>query len=131
MLAALSDDEVSSVLEHNAAVLYEQYPMLRPDELRRRIEMARTCGYAVNPGLVLTNSWGLGVAIRNPQGDLAGAISIAAIDSRMQEPRQSELAALLREEASRIESKLAEQFRNRGTQRITTVAKPGKRRSSK
>lgn len=105
--------------------------MLGPDELRRRVELARAQGYAVNPGLILTNSWGVGVAIRYPGGGVAGAISIAAIDSRMQEPRQSELAALLRQEASRIESKLAEQFRDRGTRHIASIARPLKRRLSR
>ena len=131
MLAALPDEEVSSVLEQNAAVLEEQFPMLAPDELRRRVELTRAQGHAVNPGLILTNSWGVGVAIRYPDGGVAGAISIAAIDSRMQEPRQSELAALLRQEASRIESKLAEQFRDRGTRHIASIARPLKRRLSR
>ncbi len=131
MLAALPDEEVSSVLEQNAAVLEELYPMLAPDELRRRVELTRAQGYAVNPGLILTNSWGVGVAIRYPDSGVAGAISIAAIDSRMQEPRQSELAALLRQEASRIESKLAEQFRDRGTRHTASIARPLKRRLSR
>lgn len=51
MLAALPDEEVSSVLEQNAAVLEEQFPMLAPDELRRRVELTRAQGHAVNPGL--------------------------------------------------------------------------------
>ncbi|MDX0979997.1 helix-turn-helix domain-containing protein [Sinorhizobium medicae] len=129
MLSALPDEEVSAVLEQNAAVLENQFPMLAPDELRRRVELTRIQGYAVNPGLILANSWGVGVAIRYPDGGVAGAVSIAAIDSRMQEPRQSELAVLLRQEASRIEIKLAEQFRDRRTLHIAAVARPLKRRS--
>ncbi len=60
MLSALPDEEVSAVLEQNAAVLENQFPMLAPDELRRRVELTRIQGYAVNPGLILANSWGGG-----------------------------------------------------------------------
>ncbi len=38
---------VSSVLDQNAAVLGSSFTMPRPDELRRRVELARAQGYAV------------------------------------------------------------------------------------
>lgn len=50
------------------------------------------------------------MAFHFPDGRIAGALSIAAIDSRMQEPRQEELASLLRQEVDRIEDKLAALF---------------------
>ena len=45
--------------------------------------------------------------MRYPDGRVAGALSIAAIDSRMQKQRQEELAALLRHEARQVEAKIA------------------------
>jgi hypothetical protein len=50
------------------------------------------------------------MAILLPDGRLAGALSIAAIDSRMNEMRQKELMALLRQEVERVQSKLRALF---------------------
>ncbi|KQS61249.1 transcriptional regulator [Rhizobium sp. Leaf371] len=135
MLAALPDAEVESMMAKNAAVLEKDYPTLTPDELRRQVALARQLGYSVNPGLVLANSWGIGVAIRNPDGTVAGALSVAAIDSRMQPPRQKELGLLLKDEAAQIEAILADQFGRQTRLQPATHAKAStpkamKRRSS-
>ena len=45
-----------------------------------------------------------------PDGRVAGALSIAAIDSRMQPDRQRELAALLHAEARAVEARIAKLF---------------------
>src|SRR5690606_16090718 len=95
MLAALPDEEVEAVLAANDAVLRTKYPMLPPERIRQDVEAARARGYSLNPGLIVANSWGIGVAICSPDGRPVGALSIAAIDSRMQEPRQRELAGHL------------------------------------
>lgn len=114
MLAALTDDEIEMVVARNAAILEKEYPRLPPEQIWRDVRATQARGYSVNPGLVYANSWGMGVALKYPDGRLAGALSIAAIDSRMQEPRQLELAPILREEAARVEAKLADMF-TRGT----------------
>ena len=115
-LAALDDDEVEQVIEANAPVLLERYPMLPPDRILESVRETRANGYSFNPGLIVANSWGIGVAIRHPDGAPAGALSIAAIDSRMQEPRRSELAGLLRTEVLKVEEKLAAMFAARRNQ---------------
>lgn len=107
MLAALPDAEIDAVLTANAAQLAAEYPMLQPDDVRRRIALTRDAGYALNPGLIVPDSWGIGVALRRPDGALAGALSLAAIESRMQQPRRDELVAHLRHGARTIETTLA------------------------
>ncbi len=114
MLASLPDDEVEAVLEANAGVLAERFPMLTPERIRLDVALTRQHGFALNPGRIFANSWGLGVALRTPQGGLAGALSIAAIDSRMHEARQAELAQGLIEEARLVETKLGQMFSARG-----------------
>ena len=108
MLAALDDEEIEAVMGHNAAEITQDYPNLPTNYIPEGVAAARIKGYAVNPGMIYPNSWAIGVALRYPDGGLAGAISVTAIDSRMQEPRQRELAAILREEATYIETKLAQ-----------------------
>lgn len=110
MLAACSEAEVDQVMEANAPVLAERYPGLPAARVRADLAETRAKGYSLNPGRILANSWGIGVAIRQPDGKPAGALSIAAIDSRMQEARQVELAGYLTEEAAKVEQKLAAMF---------------------
>jgi len=113
MLAALADEEIETVLDANRPVLDAHYPMLPPDRIRDDVRTTRQNGYALNPGLIYANSWGVGVAIRGPDGRPAGALSIAAIDSRMQPDRQAQLAGLLTQEAARVEKKAAHMFQAR------------------
>ena len=110
MLAALPDAEVEVVIERSHDIVAKQYPGYSPAIIREDIVRTREAGYAINPGRVVANSWGIGMAILLPDGRLAGALSIAAIDSRMGPARQVELADLLRVEVDRIQGKLKALF---------------------
>jgi DNA-binding IclR family transcriptional regulator len=107
LLAALPAAEAEAVLASNHAELISNYPRLPPETLRAYLEQTRVSGVALNPGLIFEDSWGLGVALRGQQGQLVGAVSLAAIESRMKEPRRSELAQKLQAEARLIETRLA------------------------
>ena len=91
----------------NHAELVSNYPRLPPETLRAHLAQTRATGAALNPGLIFEDSWGLGVALRGQQGQLVGAVSLAAVESRMKEPRRSELAQKLQAEARLIETRLA------------------------
>lgn len=110
MLSALPAAEAEAALEANAALLASEYPQLPPGRIRSCIAETRSTGYALNPGLVFPDSWGIGVVLHRPDGSLAGALSLAAIESRMQPPRRAELAARLQEAAQSIETKLAQLY---------------------
>ncbi|WP_105430731.1 IclR family transcriptional regulator [Neorhizobium sp. T6_25] len=110
MLAALPDAEVEAVLGRIEGVIAAQYPGYSPQIIREDVARSRELGYALNPGRVIANSWGIGMAILLPDGRLAGALSIAAIDSRMGEARQKELAAQLAHEVERVQGKLKSLF---------------------
>lgn len=110
ILSALPDEEVGRIMAANEAVLLELYPGFPPDELRAGVVLTRERGFSLNPGRLVASSWGVGKAFRYPDGRVAGAFSLAAIDSRMQPARQSELAAHLTQEVGRMERLLAEMF---------------------
>ncbi|HCR98866.1 MULTISPECIES: IclR family transcriptional regulator [Halomonas] len=111
MLAALPDAEITHVLDAQRPLLEQQYPQLAPEHMVNLVNETRLQGYAVNPGLVFADSWGIGIALRWPDGVLAGSLSLAAIESRMQEPRRSQtLVPRLKEEALAIEHLLAAEF---------------------
>lgn len=109
LLAALDDADADAVIEANRQVVTERYPRFPYDGLRATLALTRERGYAVNPGLILPSSWGIGVAVMGPDGRPAGALSIAAIASRLSEDRQPVLALLLQREARLLEVKLANQ----------------------
>ncbi|MCC2612522.1 IclR family transcriptional regulator [Neorhizobium petrolearium] len=126
MLAALPDSEVEAIVGRIESVIAVQYPGYSPETIREDVARTREAGYALNPGRVIANSWGIGMAILLPDGRLAGALSIAAIDSRMGEERQKELAGLLRQEVERVQSKLRTLFSSQKpvTQTIRQPARP-------
>ncbi|MER0240004.1 IclR family transcriptional regulator [Fulvimarina sp. MAC8] len=110
ILAALDDGEVDRVSRANAAILAEDFPAYSPEIIAKDVALAREAGYALNPGRVLQNSWAIGMAVRYPDGSVAGALSIAAIDSRMGEARRSELARDLADEVAKVEGRLRTRF---------------------
>ncbi|MCY1667264.1 IclR family transcriptional regulator [Rhizobium sp. SL86] len=131
MLSALPDPEIDQVLAANADVIASKYPMINEEDLRRGVEETRAKGFSLNPGLILANSWGVGVAIRNPDGSIAGALSIAAIDSRVRPERQPELAGVLREEVDRIEARIGEMMASRSPSRAEPDQRKSLRRASR
>jgi DNA-binding IclR family transcriptional regulator len=119
-LSAFQDHEVEEVLAANADVLAEKYPNHSPPVLRTLVQETRAKGYALNPGHILPSSWGVGVPIRGVDGRPVGALSIAAIESRLSETRQREIASLLKKEATWIEMRLSE---------VGTADKPSRKKA--
>jgi DNA-binding IclR family transcriptional regulator len=106
MLAALPDDEVGRVIEETASEVTERYPEFTPTLMREEVARTRLQGFAFNPGHIQPSSWGVGVAVLDPQGRCVGALSIAAMESRLALPRREEMAGLLRVEAQRLAARL-------------------------
>lgn len=106
LLAALPDRDVEEILAANSDIMAQKYPSISPDMLRRMVLETRARGYALNPGLILSDSWAIGVAIPGSDGRPVGALSIAAIESRLNDKRQRELVPLLQKEAAWIGTRL-------------------------
>lgn len=70
--------------------------------VRANLAKTRQAGYAVNPGLVLEGSWGMGAAVFDHAGRPAWALSLTGIEPRFRAERQEVLGRLLMEEAHRI-----------------------------
>ncbi|MBY4867669.1 IclR family transcriptional regulator [Burkholderia anthina] len=107
MLAALDDDEVSRCLKENEETLRKSYASFSSAFLQREVALTRERGFSVNEGLVVSGSWGVGVAVHSPADDVIGALSIAAVESRLPKDRQSEVGRHLMKEAKRLEAHLA------------------------
>ncbi|MFC4222543.1 IclR family transcriptional regulator [Lysinibacter cavernae] len=74
--------------------------------LRERIAETRQTGYAVNPGLLVEGSWGMGAVVFDRADRPAWALSLTGIESRFRPERQPELGRLLLEQAHLITKKI-------------------------
>jgi DNA-binding IclR family transcriptional regulator len=74
--------------------------------LAGRVAATREAGYAVNPGLLVPGSWGLGAAVFDRNGHPAWAVSLTGVESRMCPPRQQELGRMLLAEAHQLSRRL-------------------------
>ncbi|AIY19556.1 helix-turn-helix domain-containing protein [Pimelobacter simplex] len=106
LLAFLGERERTSYLAQ--ARLEEQYGAEHTaTRLRSRIDATRSTGYAVNPGLIVPGSWGLGAAVFDAHGEARWALSLTGIEARLAPPRQQELGELLLREAHALTGRLA------------------------
>lgn len=105
ILATCPDDEIEWILQRNSVELARDYPIFTPRFLRELVAETRAHGYAVNPGRVFPESWGVAVAFHTPQGPCPGAVSLAGVPMRI-EPRIPEVVSILKAEIPLLESRL-------------------------
>lgn len=106
ILAFMASDSVENYLLQ--AKLEGQHGAQHSSEaLRDRVAKTRARGYAVNPGLVVEGSWGMGAAVFDRAGSPAWALSLTGIEPRFSAERRPELGRLLLEHAHRLTQALA------------------------
>jgi DNA-binding IclR family transcriptional regulator len=105
LLSALPDAAVQQAVAANAARL-SAYPAFTPALLHSLVARTRADGFATNPGMIVQGMGAVGVPILRAGGRVAGALSIAAVESRMGGDRQREIAARLGREAALIGERL-------------------------
>jgi DNA-binding IclR family transcriptional regulator len=72
------------------------------DAVRARVTETRSAGYAVNPGLLVEGSWGMGAAVFDAAERPQWALSLTGIERRFDEARRRELGTLLLREAHEL-----------------------------
>ncbi|MDF2442115.1 MAG: hypothetical protein JWR01_318 [Subtercola sp.] len=106
ILSFLGEEEVDAYL--GGVDLVDRWgPQHAEPLLRQRIEETRERGYAVNPGLILEGSWGMGATVFDAAGRPAWALSLTGIESRFRAERQAELGQLLLDHAHEVGRRLA------------------------
>jgi DNA-binding IclR family transcriptional regulator len=108
ILAALPDADVEKVIAKNAPWVARAYPAYSAGKLRQLVAETRAAGFAVNSGLIVSGSWGIGVAVIGDDGAPVGALSVAAIEARLPERRRREVAQLLQAAAADLSARLRE-----------------------
>jgi DNA-binding IclR family transcriptional regulator len=100
ILAFLPDAAVERYLA--GADLSEFGATHAPALVRGRVAATRAAGYAVNPGLLVEGSWGMGAAVFDASDQPAWALSLTGIEARFSPERRPELGRLLLEHAHRL-----------------------------
>lgn len=95
LLSALSDDEVGALYQRHLGEFQTRNVHL--SDLHRWVDETRRLGYSNTTDLVTDGVSGVGVRFEMPTGS-QGAISIAAIRSRMQSDRKHWIAGVMAEE---------------------------------
>ena len=108
ILASMEDRDIETVISVHREYYASHYPMLTETVLRQAIAETRRRGCAINRGIFHAGAWAIAVAIRGHSGRVIGALSIGAIEGRLNESRQPEIITMLKGEARKLEARLAE-----------------------
>lgn len=106
ILSHLGDAEVHRYLA-GARLESSWGPHHASEEVQERVVETRRSGYAVNPGLIVEGSWGMGAAVFNVLGQPEWAISVTGVESRFGPARRQTLGRLLLSHAHRLTKRLA------------------------
>jgi len=98
ILAYLPDEELEAYLDRTDLTARYGERHATP-QVRRRVEETRVAGWALNPGLLVEGSWGMGAAVFDAAERPQWALSLTGIEQRFGPDRRSELGALLLREA--------------------------------
>ncbi len=109
LLAAHDDDFIGRYIESHLPLI-AHYTPLTPDLIRERVRRTRDNGYALSENELLSGMSAMGLVIMFPGTNRPmGAISVAALSTRLDASRREEIAGIMRREADAITSTLSAQ----------------------
>ncbi|MDQ1110681.1 DNA-binding IclR family transcriptional regulator [Microbacterium testaceum] len=107
ILAFLPAHEVDAYLERHPELARRWGASHSPARLRARIGDTQARGYAVNPGLIVEGSWGVGAAVFTRAGDPQWALSLTGVEFRFGGERLAELGRILLAHAHELSSRIS------------------------
>ncbi|MDE0545637.1 IclR family transcriptional regulator [Microbacterium sp. C7(2022)] len=101
--------------EHDVDAYFERHPELAdrwgashdPRRLRARLHDTKERGFAVNPGLIVEGSYGIGAAVFTPEGHPQWALSLTGVEFRFGPARLAELGRTLLAHAHQLSTRIA------------------------
>lgn len=107
ILAFQPDHDVDAYLERHPE-LEERWGRRHGEKpLRTRLHETKARGYAVNPGLIVEGSWGIGAAVFDRDGRPEWALSLTGVEFRFGPDRLPQLGRTLLAHAHQLSSRLA------------------------
>ena len=107
ILAFLPDHDVDAYLERHPELASTWGRSHGAGPLRARLAETKERGYAVNPGLIVEGSWGLGAAVFDRAGRPEWALSLTGVEFRFGPERRSELGRTLLAHAHQLSARIA------------------------
>ncbi len=107
ILAFLPPHDVDAYLERHDDLARRWGASHSPARLRTRVRDTQERGYAVNPGLIVEGSWGLGAAVFDRAGRPQWALSLTGVEFRFSGERLAELGRILLARAHQLSTRLA------------------------
>lgn len=107
ILAFLPPQDVDAYLERHPDLAERWGTSHSPARLRTRIADTKARGYAVNPGLIVEGSWGVGAAVFTRSGDPQWALSLTGVEFRFGGERLAELGRILLAHAHQLSTRIA------------------------
>lgn len=107
ILSFLPDHDVDAYLQRHPE-LSERWG--RPHQeaaLRTRIAETKARGYAINPGLIVEGSWGIGAAVFDRSGRPEWALSLTGVQFRFGPDRMPDLGRTLLAHAHQLSARIA------------------------
>ncbi|EYT59441.1 MULTISPECIES: IclR family transcriptional regulator [Microbacterium] len=107
ILAFLPDHDVDAYLERHPELEDSWGRAHGPRPLRTRLAETKERGYAVNPGLIVEGSWGLGAAVFDRSGRPEWALSLTGVAFRFGPDRMAELGRTLLAHAHQLSARIS------------------------
>lgn len=107
ILAFLPPDEVDAYLDRHDDLPDRWGAAHAPARIRSRIADTKARGYAVNPGLIVEGSWGIGAAVFTGTGEPQWALSLTGVEFRFSGERLAELGRILLAHAHQLSTRIA------------------------
>lgn len=107
ILAFLPDHDVDTYLERHPDLESAWGRTHRQQVLRTRLAETKERGYAVNPGLIVEGSWGIGAAVFDRSGRPEWALSLTGVEFRFGPDRMAELGRTLLAHAHQLSARIA------------------------
>ncbi len=106
---------LSFLPDHDVDAYFERHPELperwgaahAPTRLRGRLRETHERGYAVNPGLIVEGSFGVGAAVFTREGHPQWALSLTGVEFRFGPDRLPELGRILLAHAHQLTTRVA------------------------
>lgn len=107
ILAFLPDHDVDAYLERHPELEGSWGRAHGHRPLRTRLAETKERGYAVNPGLIVEGSWGLGAAVFDRSGRPEWALSLTGVAFRFGPDRMAELGRTLLAHAHQLSARIS------------------------
>lgn len=106
LLAGLPDDEIAQILSRERHTDGRDHRIPEPAILQQMIVDTRQFGYTVYPGLAIPGAMGIGVPVFGADRRPVASISVATIESRMQDLRRERIIEWVQHEATELSKSL-------------------------